>query len=153
MCFYVTDKTIYTADSDITCYKVINMTVEKRGIMRFTPYHTYSNRFRYRFGEVFTVSKRMSQIRLDDTIEYGFHSFITASKRNFFKFYTSYDGLSLEIPVVCTIPKGTFYRKNRTQYVSESIIIDYIDLTAPGASGFMLRTIKKHNLKSKFKFS
>ncbi len=126
MCFYkrIGDK-IQIAKKDITVYKVVRY------------YHVNNNSFTSLYQEFLYEFNKLYKEPCFDTISYGFHSYkyskylnngviiskkLSYCKRYYNEHYT--DSIILE----CTIPKGSIYIFNSTDYISNQIIIDNIVL-------------------------
>jgi len=125
MCFIVDelDKKEKIAKDDIICYKV-GRKYNKNWIFRDTFLPLFRN-FTYKIGKLYKKCypsrlivevPEFIPIRYSNGIIYeGFHSY--KSK------YTSYYAMHSYCCVLCIIPKGAKYYENKTEYVSDQIII------------------------------
>ena len=114
MCFVVSDKypNKLIAKKDIRCYK----RMEKIGGQIYSAI----KHKKYSFGKLTKAKGTRHNAVLEISwvvfIQTGTHSYVAKSLA---KYYQSPD----EILVQCTIPKGSRYYKNETEYVSNRIII------------------------------
>ena len=113
MCFYIDNNNRKRlAKRDITCYKKLKNDLR--------PECDYNYAFKYKLNTLFNDSKEIDILEItdgsfeDDIINKGFHSYIK-------KPYDLYNLYS--ITVKCIIPKGAYYYKNKTEYVSDKIKI------------------------------
>ena len=113
MCFYIDNNNRKRlakrlAKRDIICYK--NVRADLR------PEFDYNYTFKYELNTLFDDSKEIDILEItngfeSDIINKGFHSYIK-------KPYSLYT-----ITVKCIIPKGAYYYKNKSEYVSDKIKI------------------------------
>jgi len=120
MCFYIDNNNRKRlAKRDITCYKKLKNDLR--------PEYDYNYAFKYKLNTLFNDSKEIDILEITDgsfeddiIINKGFHSYIKKpyikKPYNLYNFYST-------TTVKCIIPKGAYYYKNKTEYVSDKIKI------------------------------
>lgn len=118
MCFVKSSKTLYVADRDIHCYKLVektrNLLAWRSQVMDFT----------YRIGKEYKKSEQSFRNFANNGgytgSSEGFHSFTTLSRA----WSDAWIGNKSATAILCVIPKGSLFMMNHEQkeYFSQAII-------------------------------
>ncbi len=154
MCFNIIDNKIKIAEEDITCYKLVilyghDMDIKlgqkwyaptdkeyRSSAVKLYPFYRY-NDFFYELGKIHKIStkevsifhrKKPGTLTRKDYVKGGaFHSykFMYSNHRSEINMFQVE---KFKVRVKCTIPKGSLYLENNTEYISNKIRIDYISV-------------------------
>lgn len=134
MCFITKrNSKVLVAKTDLVCFKSVTIDLNQSTTsLHLIPSHNY-NSFRYKLGSIHTVINssfdKLSKLMTLSIDGGAFHSYKTYSRLEHEipkSYIQEYGAKFRNVRVQCTIPKGTRYVRNDTEYVSEQLRIDYI---------------------------
>jgi hypothetical protein len=128
MCFnidYYRQQAPYVAEEDIKCYKILKARGKPAKLLSSIMNFEYELGKNYKIGQIFKQSLKRGR-----EITRGYHSYVMIDRipnrciRSIEE--ASSDWCGYEIAVHCTIPKGSLYWMNSSEYCSNQIRIDKI---------------------------